>query len=376
MRRMFTIPFLLMAIGMLAFSADSHAQVSVGVSVSFGPPALPVYEQPICPSDGYIWTPGYWAWDGYDYYWVPGTWVLVPETGFFWTPAWWGWGGRGYLFHPGYWGPRVGFYGGINYGYGYFGHGYEGGRWDRGHFYYNRSVNNINVTEVHNVYNTTFVNHYGNSRVSYNGGHGGIDARPTSEEEAAIHDRHIPPVTSQVQHMEAAEQNRDMRSSVNHGRPPIAATSRPGAFTEPGVMHATEAGHYNPPRTEHSTGYPGSAVHPKDLLPNSHLTGPNTGHPDEDKKYQQEQQKLYTQQEQERQQLQQKQVQEHQHATQQSNSQQTQELEKQHQQQTEQMAQHHYQQQVQMSEHQQSRANQPQPHQSQPPHQSAPKGKP
>ena len=26
------------------------------------------------------------------------------------------------------------------------------------HFYYNRSVTNINVTEIHNVYNTTVVN--------------------------------------------------------------------------------------------------------------------------------------------------------------------------------------------------------------------------
>ncbi|POA77628.1 hypothetical protein C1883_32095, partial [Pseudomonas protegens] len=61
----------------------SFAQVNIGVSVSFGPPELPVYEQPLCPGDGYLWTPGYWAWDGYDYYWVPGTWVLAPEPGFF-----------------------------------------------------------------------------------------------------------------------------------------------------------------------------------------------------------------------------------------------------------------------------------------------------
>src|SRR3974390_2554620 len=35
----------------------------VFVSVSFGPPVLPVYAQPLCPGPGYIWTPGYWAWD-------------------------------------------------------------------------------------------------------------------------------------------------------------------------------------------------------------------------------------------------------------------------------------------------------------------------
>ncbi len=360
MRRIVSIYFLLMAFGVLGLPAAAPAQFEVGVSVSFGPPELPVYEQPLCPGDGYIWTPGYWAWDGYDYYWVPGTWVLAPEPGFFWTPAWWGWGGRGFLFHPGYWGPRVGFYGGVNYGYGYFGHGYEGGRWDRGHFFYNREVNNINVTEIHNVYNTTIVNHYGNSRVSYNGGRGGIEARPTSEEVSAQHDRHIPPVTSQMQHMEAARQNTELRSSVNHGRPPVAATSRPGAFTEPGVAQAREAGHYNPPRTQNSTGYPGSAVHPKELPANSRVVEPNTGDAKQDKRYQQQQQKLYTKQDQERQQLQQRQEQEHQRNSQQQASQeQMQQMERQHQQQTQQMAQRHYQQQVEMSQHQQPRQGSP-----------------
>jgi hypothetical protein len=55
-------------------------------------PALPVYEQPICPAEGHIWTPGYWAYDyqDADYYWVPGTWVMAPQVGFLWTPAYWG----------------------------------------------------------------------------------------------------------------------------------------------------------------------------------------------------------------------------------------------------------------------------------------------
>ncbi|HUL32716.1 MAG TPA: YXWGXW repeat-containing protein [Candidatus Eisenbacteria bacterium] len=363
MQKKFWMRCFLAAMAMLAVSPITFGQVNVGISVSFGPPALPVYTQPLCPGDGYMWTPGYWAWDGYDYYWVPGTWVLIPEPGFFWTPPWWGWGGRGYIFHSGYWGPRVGFYGGINYGFGYFGHGYEGGRWDRGHFFYNRSVNNLNVTEIHNVYNTTVVKNYGNSHVSYNGGRGGLDARPTAEEQAAIHDRHIPPIPSQVQHMEASRENTSLRSAVNRGRPPIAATSRPGAFKEPGVVKATEAGHYNPPRTEHSVGYPGSAVHPKDLPANSRMNAPSSGNPKEDKSYQQEQEKLYTKQAQERQQLQQKQEQEHQrYSQQQAGQQQMQQLERQHQQQTQQLAQHHYQQQVQLSEHQQSHpSSQPPP---------------
>lgn len=77
----------LFAPALLAISAAAFAQFSI--SVSFAPPELPVYEQPLCPGDGYLWTPGYWADAGDDdgYYWVPGTWVMTPEPGLLWTPA-------------------------------------------------------------------------------------------------------------------------------------------------------------------------------------------------------------------------------------------------------------------------------------------------
>jgi hypothetical protein len=170
---------LLFLLCFFAFAGTSSAQVAIGVSVGFAPPPLPVYDQPICPADGYLWTPGYWDWDGDDYFWVPGTWVEPPEVGYLWTPGWWGWRDNGYYYNAGYWGPHVGWYGGISYGYGYFGHGYEGGRWDNGHFFYNRAVNRVNVNVVHNVYNTRINNRTVN-RVSYNG-HGGIDARAPRE---------------------------------------------------------------------------------------------------------------------------------------------------------------------------------------------------
>src|ERR1700675_288607 len=113
------------SLAMVATPRAALAQVSIGVSVRIAPPALPVYEQPVCPGDGYIWTPGYWAWDGDDHYWVPGTWVLAPEVGFLWTPPWWGWSDGVFVFHEGWWGPHVGFYGGIVYGFGYSGFGFE-----------------------------------------------------------------------------------------------------------------------------------------------------------------------------------------------------------------------------------------------------------
>src|ERR1700733_3726178 len=84
--------------------SKSSAQIGLGISVRVGPPALPVYEQPLCPGAGYIWTPGYWAWSDDDgYYWVPGTWVLAPEVGYLWTPGYWGYNDGAYLWNAGYW---------------------------------------------------------------------------------------------------------------------------------------------------------------------------------------------------------------------------------------------------------------------------------
>ena len=114
-----SIRWLLLGILMFSLSAASFAEIAVGFSVRFGPPAIPVYAQPICPGPEIFWTSGYWAWsDDGGYYWVPGTWVIAP-VGMLWTPGYWGWEGGFYRWHAGYWGPHVGFYGGINYGFGY-----------------------------------------------------------------------------------------------------------------------------------------------------------------------------------------------------------------------------------------------------------------
>ena len=66
--------------------------------------------------------------------------VASPRSGFLWTPAYWGFEGGHYRFYNGYWGPHVGFYGGINYGFGYGGVGFEGGYWNGPHFFYNTAV--------------------------------------------------------------------------------------------------------------------------------------------------------------------------------------------------------------------------------------------
>ena len=219
----------LMAAAVIAPIPSSAAEIAI--SVRIGPPPLPVYAQPLCPGPGYIWTPGYWAYDPDNgYYWVPGTWVLAPEPGFLWTPGYWGWSGGLFLWHVGYWGPHVGFYGGINYGFGYTGAGYEGGYWRGREFFYNRTVNNVNVVNIRNVYNRTVVNNVSVTRVAYNGGPGGITARPAAGEMTAEHERHITATGLQQQHQNLARQNRAQFASVNHGRPSVMASARPAQF--------------------------------------------------------------------------------------------------------------------------------------------------
>lgn len=364
---------LLFALMMLAVSGPSSAQVLI--SVNFGPPALPVYEQPFCPAEGYVWAPGYWAWSPYGYYWVPGTWVSAPEAGLLWTPGYWAFDDGLYYWHPGYWGPVVGYYGGIAYGYGYPGTGYYGGYWRGRQFYYNQTVNNVNVTNIHNVYHTTVINNTTTvNRVSYNGGPGGTMVRPTSEEEAAAHQRHVAATSAQMRHEGAARTNRNLLASVNHGRPTVAATPRPGAFRDRAAVPAKEAGGPyrteaerggNTPvsRSEHNVPRPPTAIHARDLPPHPRVVPPNTGSVRQEKKYQQQQAKLYAKQDEEHQRLQQKQEQEHQRlARQGANETRMREVEQRHQQQTQQMEQRHAQQWERFQTKQQpANRNQPQP---------------
>ena len=193
--RFLAFGLLLLVIPAVLFSTSS-AQIGIGVSVRIGPPALPVYEQPICPGAGYLWTPGYWAWDDdAGYYWVPGTWVVAP-VGMLWTPGYWGWNDGVYAWNAGYWGPHIGFYGGINYGFGYGGVGFGGGEWRGGSFFYNTAVMHVDTVHITNVYvnKTVIVNN--ESHVAFNGGEGGVAARPTAQEEEYSREKHTAPMAA------------------------------------------------------------------------------------------------------------------------------------------------------------------------------------
>jgi hypothetical protein len=225
--------FVLIALLISVAAASMHAQFSFSVNVGFAPPVLPVYEQPICPQPNLIWTPGYWAYSNNqgDYYWVPGAWVAAPFMGALWTPPYWGWNSGQYGFHRGYWGRQVGYYGGVNYGYGYGGNGFAGGEWRGNSFAYNTAVVHVNETVVHVTYvNETIVragivenpNH-----AAYNGGPGGIQHSASSSEVAFERQPHTAPTPLQTQHEAVAKADKTAFAKANGGHPVNAAVARP-----------------------------------------------------------------------------------------------------------------------------------------------------
>jgi hypothetical protein len=207
----------------------TDAQVDAGqtaIESDQEPPPLPEYEQPAAPAPNYIWTPGYWYWAPAGYYWVPGVWVLAPYPGALWTPGYWCWYHHHYYWYHGYWGTHIGYYGGINYGFGYTGYGYHGGYWNGNAFYYNTTVNRVNTFRITNVYTHTIVVN-NNTRVAYNGGRGGVQAAPHPAEIAAMREARTPQMTTQVQNRHQASQNGAQYYQQNQGHPGFAANPRP-----------------------------------------------------------------------------------------------------------------------------------------------------
>ncbi len=356
---------LLLAVGLLAIPVQSHAQVAVGISVRIGPPVLPVYVQPFCPGPGYIWVPGYWAYGLDGYFWVPGTWVYPPEVGLLWTPAYWAFDDGFYVWYPGYWGPVVGYYGGINYGFGYTGAGFFGGYWRSGTFFYNRAVTNVDVTVVRNTYNTTVINNNVN-RVSFNGGPGGTTVRPTSQELSAARQHHVAMTSEQTQHQQAASTNRSLLASENHGRPDVAATPRPGQFSGRGAVESGRPANPNRPiespreTNRRETNRPGNPPANnngrifEDRPPSSRPSNAPRVNPGLEQKQQREAEKLRQQQDVERQKVQQRHVQEQQKLERQRMDQRQQEqVQRRQQQQLEQLQQKHAEQSQKLQERQQ-----------------------
>ncbi|MFB6456518.1 YXWGXW repeat-containing protein [Chitinophaga sp. Hz27] len=265
MRRILVTSFIIAALSLGINEVNAQVSVGVGVSIHVGPPALPIYTQPMCPGDGFIWTPGYWAYGPDGYFWVPGVWVRPPRPRLLWTPGYWGFVGGVYAWHAGYWGPHIGFYGGINYGFGYGGVGFEGGMWQGNVYHYNTACANVNTTIVHNTYvrNVTVINNNTtiNNRTSYNG-EGGVTSRPNRNEEMAMREERVAPTTTQQSHENTAMQqraqplnnNREMATSNNlHNRETSVQGNRmaPGANNGNGVNNvANNAERNNEPQRD------------------------------------------------------------------------------------------------------------------------------
>ena len=217
---------------------EIDSAVDVDMRAADAPPPLLTEEQAPCTGDGYLWTPGYWAWGG-GYYWVPGAWVLPPRVGLLWTPGYWEYSGAIFAFHRGYWGPHIGFYGGVNYGFGYPGVGFVGGRW------------------------------VGN-KVSYNGGPGGIMATATAEERAAAAEPHIPPTAWQRQHLQQAAGNPALMARANdphraetHAAERHAAEGPPAAAFKPrAAPSGAPPAQSSAARPAHAGAAPGTVEHP------------------------------------------------------------------------------------------------------------------
>jgi len=229
-------------------SSRSFASVGISINIDIAPPALPVYEQPVCPGDGYIWTPGYWAYGPRGYYWIPGVWVLPPQVGLFWTPGYWECVGVTYVFHAGYWGPQVGFYGGVNYGFGYDGYGYYGGRWDGGRFVYDSRFNNVRGIRVRTYVGPTVRHNVDNRRLSYNGGRDGIQMKASEDQRRFAQEQHVKQTRQQRDnHQQAANANGAWAAAGSHktkesGYRPAGTAPRPSRPVGPQPQVARNPG--------------------------------------------------------------------------------------------------------------------------------------
>jgi hypothetical protein len=230
------------------------------------PPPLPDNEQPPCPDEGYLWTPGFWAWNAAGYYWIPGAWVQPPRVGVLWTPGYWEFVDAIYVFHRGYWAEQIGYYGGINYGFGYFGVGFAGGRWVNHSFSYNRAVSNVDARVIHSTYSESVKQNATGNRVSYNGGPGGTTSVMTAREEAGAAEKHLPATAAQrqfsiqaartpalmphmpisVYHTERSTDQRNIEAMQNPASLPGAAVAGPRATPPPSVARLHEITHAPP----------------------------------------------------------------------------------------------------------------------------------
>jgi hypothetical protein len=158
----------------------------------------------------------------------------------------------------------VGFYGGINYGFGYTGLGFSGGYWGNGVFNYNRLALNVGGG-VHHVYDHAVVNYTPVNRISFNGPRG-IGVQATASEGVAFRERRMEALPAQTQLRHEAVGNRAQFASENGGRPAMVAAPR-------GIESGREGPAAAPPAAREA---PGGNARPAAREPNARPE-PNAG---------------------------------------------------------------------------------------------------
>lgn len=90
-----------LAAASLAFPLASQARVDVDINVA---PPPPRYEVAPPPRVGFVWAPGYWAWDNghHHHVWRRGHYVRE-RRGYHWTPDRWAEHDGRYRYEPGRW---------------------------------------------------------------------------------------------------------------------------------------------------------------------------------------------------------------------------------------------------------------------------------
>jgi hypothetical protein len=212
-----------------AANAPLGAAPAGTVSSATPPPPLPSEDQPTLSQDGALWTPGYWYWRDLRYVWIPGAWVRPPESGVLWTPGYWRRAGTVYIFHPGYWGSSVGFYGGVNYGHGYFGTGYTGGHWIGNSFAYNSAVSHVDPAVAHRTFSQPVPGQGSRGNLSYAARQRNADAaHPVSEHPA-------PAASSRAAARSEIERTDEPSATAGNQAARLKTTA---ALTAPRINHA------------------------------------------------------------------------------------------------------------------------------------------
>lgn len=92
---------LLLSLLMTAAAAPFPVAAQISVYINIAPPTLLHEVVPIV-SPGYIWAPGYWAWNVDRYIWVRGR-SIAQRDGYRWAPDHWEQRGTVYYRNPGRW---------------------------------------------------------------------------------------------------------------------------------------------------------------------------------------------------------------------------------------------------------------------------------